>query len=56
MINSRAYDEVMNSIKHIDEKFITFLDSGFDHPDRKRFDKKATKQERILYYQNLEKF
>ncbi len=52
-INSRAYDEVLDNIKDIDENYITFLDSGFDHPDRKRFDKKATISQRRTYYKNL---
>lgn len=52
-INSRAYDEVINEVKFIDEEYITFLDSGFDHPDREKFDKKATKIEREIYYKNL---
>ena len=54
-INSRAYDEVIDEIKDIDEKYITFLDSGFDHPDRERFDKKATESQRKDYYQDLKK-
>jgi len=52
-INSRAYDEVLDNIKDIDENYITFLDSGFDHPDRERFDKKATISQRRTYYKNL---
>ena len=54
-INSRAYDEVIDEIKDIDEKYITFLDSGFDHPDRERFDKKATESQRKDYYKDLKK-
>ena len=52
-INSRAYDEVLDEIEDVDEKYITFLDSGFDHPDRERFDKKATIFQRRTYYKNL---
>lgn len=52
-INSRAYDEVLDEIEDVDEKYITFLDSGFDHPDRERFDKKATISQRRTYYKDL---
>ena len=54
-VNSRAYDEALDLIKDVNEKFITFLDSGFDHPDRERFDKKATNDQRATYYSNLKK-
>ncbi len=54
-INSRAYDEVIDRIQDIKEEYITFLDSGFDHPDRARFDKPATKEQRKNYYLNLNK-
>ena len=54
-INSRAYDQVLDQIKNIDEKYITFLDSGFDHPDRERFVKKATSIQRKKYYELLKK-
>ena len=55
-INSRAYDEVIDLVKDINEEYIVFLDSGFDHPDRERFDKKATHKQRFVYYQNLKKW
>jgi len=54
-INCRAYDNYLNDLKKISEKFIVFLDGGFDHPDVQLHEKKQSSENRKKYYYYLKK-
>jgi len=51
-INYRAYDNIIEKInlKKIENKYIVFLDSGFDHPDVIHQEGKHTQQQVDEYY------
>ena len=52
-VNSRSYDDFINTKNNIENKYICFLDSGFDHGDRNRIEGHATKKQREKYYNLL---
>jgi len=54
-INCRAYDSYLDNLKEISEKFIVFLDGGFDHPDVQLHEKKQSSENRKKYYHYLKK-
>ena len=55
-INSIYYDKFQfNEIKN-ENKYIIFVDNGFDHPDRVNNDVKVTEKFRNNYYKNLYSF
>jgi hypothetical protein len=59
-INCRSYDELINKKKNIEQKYISFLDSGFDHGDITLREGKQSIQDREKYYlllnETLKKF
>ena len=59
-INCRSYDELIDSKNVINQKYITFLDSGFNHSDILLSEGARQKQESDKYYlllnQTLNKF
>jgi hypothetical protein len=52
-INCRSYDELIDKKKEINQKYITFLDSGFDHGDVLLREGAQQKQDREKYYHLL---
>lgn len=54
-INFRTYDNLLNKIKNNKEKYIVFLDSGFDHGDVILQQGAHTEENRQKYYFLLEK-
>jgi len=54
-VNSRSYDDFISAKNNIENKYICFLDSGFDHGDRIRIEGHATKKQRKKYYHLLSK-
>ncbi len=55
-INSKYYDEVANSEFKKKEKFIVYIDNGFDHPDRIIRDGKPDDTVRKKYFKRLSIF
>ena len=51
-LNSRAYDEITDNKKK-SQKYIVFIDSYFDHPDRTTREGKINKKIIITYYKRL---
>ena len=49
-VNCRSYDMAIDKIKNLEEKYITFLDSGFDHPDIILREGKQADDDRKKYY------
>jgi hypothetical protein len=49
-INSRGYDELITKVKNKEEKFIVFLDSGFDNRDIILREGKRSEEDRKKYY------
>ena len=54
-INCRAYDTYLSNLKDLSEKYIVFLDGGFDHPDVQLYEKKQNSTNRKIYYSYLKK-
>ena len=54
-VNSRSYDDFISTKNNIENKYICFLDSGFDHGDRIRIEGHATEKQRKKYYNLLSK-
>jgi len=52
-INFRAYDNLIKKIPHIKEKYIVFLDSGFDHNDVINQEGRHANSDRKKYYSML---
>ncbi len=52
LVKSRSNDELKKKIKY-KKKFIIFLDSGFDHPDRFEYDSRPTSIIKKEYYTEI---
>ena len=52
-INFRSYDNLIKKIPYIKEKYIVFLDSGFDHNDVINQEGPHTHSDREKYYSML---
>ena len=53
-INSRAYSSLSHNFHKLQEKYILFLDGGFDHPDVLTHSHNHTEKNRKKYYYYLE--
>ena len=55
-INSKYFDQITSSKKINEEKYVVYIDNGFDHPDRILVDGKPKDTDRIIYFGQLSKF
>jgi hypothetical protein len=54
-VNFRAYESNINNLHEISEKYIVFLDGGYDHPDVIMHEQKQSAENRKKYYYYLDK-
>ncbi len=54
-VNFRSYEELVKKIPHLEDKYIVFLDSNFDHGDAVKFQGEQSADSRKKYYFYLKK-
>jgi hypothetical protein len=55
-INSKYFDEIRSYKKIKEEKYVVYVDNGFDHPDRILMDGKPKSTDRRIYFEQLAMF
>jgi hypothetical protein len=55
-INSKYFDKIKSNKEINEEKYVVYVDNGFDHPDRILIDGQPKDTDRRIYFEQLSKF